>query len=147
LANPAPKPNMDFEFKQHMPGEPVTITSGVLYECEQSDCSDALLFVSDDIQEFFCEANSCHAYVYHVGPYYRLEIQFSDGQIRRSNVFKKTSLKSYYVVSIRLEDLLVKAQFRLDALPPTVTYLLGALVGAALIIGTVVFRVHSFKKK
>jgi hypothetical protein len=37
LADTGPKPTMDFEFTQELTGEPVTITSGILYECEQPE--------------------------------------------------------------------------------------------------------------
>jgi hypothetical protein len=40
LADTGPKPSMDFEFRQAS-GEAVTITSGILYECDQPDCGDA----------------------------------------------------------------------------------------------------------
>jgi len=32
LADTGPKPTMEFEFQQELTGEPVTITSGILYE-------------------------------------------------------------------------------------------------------------------
>ena len=42
LADTGPKPTMEFQFRQEMTGEPpLTITSGILYECDQLDCSDA----------------------------------------------------------------------------------------------------------
>ena len=59
LADTGPKPTMDFEFKQELTGEPVTITSGILYECEQPDCSDASPLEELGPQRFTCEANSC----------------------------------------------------------------------------------------
>ena len=40
-ADMGPKPSMSFEFKQEFTGDQVTITSGILLECEQSDCQDA----------------------------------------------------------------------------------------------------------
>ena len=50
LADTGPKPSMDFTFT----GEPVTIVSGILYECEQADCSDAA-----PIEELEQLANQC----------------------------------------------------------------------------------------
>lgn len=39
FADTGPKPTMEFTFT----GEPVTVVSGVMYECDQYDCSDAAL--------------------------------------------------------------------------------------------------------
>lgn len=41
LADTGPKPTMEFEFKQDLPGGELTIVSGILYECDQADCVDA----------------------------------------------------------------------------------------------------------
>jgi hypothetical protein len=115
LADTGPKPTMDFEFKQELSGEPVTIVSGGLYECEQSDCSDASPLEEGGPQGFFCETNSCNALAYGFSSYHRLEIQFSDGQTRQSNIFRTSGFESYYRVTVRSEDLLVEFQFSLDA--------------------------------
>ena len=40
-ADMGPKPGMSFEFKQEFTDDPVTITSGILLECEQPDCQNA----------------------------------------------------------------------------------------------------------
>jgi hypothetical protein len=40
-----PKPSLDFAFSQEFSGAPVTIISGILFECEKSDCQDALSLV------------------------------------------------------------------------------------------------------
>jgi len=45
LADTGPKPTMDFEFKQEVTSEQVTITSGILYECEQPDCNHSLFSI------------------------------------------------------------------------------------------------------
>lgn len=88
LADTGPKPTMNFAFWQELPGEPVTITSGILYECDQSDCQDASPLEEAGPQRFTCEATTCYAMAYGFSPYHRLEIQFSDGQTRQSNVFE-----------------------------------------------------------
>ncbi len=145
LADTGPKPTMDFEFKQEMSGERLTITSGILYECEQSDCSDAEPLKELGPQRFSCEANSCHALAYGFRPYHRLEIQFSDGQTRQSNVFQRTGFNSKYIVTVRPQDLLVEAQFSLAAFPRTGVIVVACLCGLivlVLIVGVIVLLVR-----
>jgi hypothetical protein len=118
-ADTGPKPTMEFTFS----GEPVTITAGTLYECEESDCSDAAPLEELGPQRFICETDSCSALAYGFAPYHKLEIKFSDGKTRTSNVFQTAGFNSAYTVTIRPVDLLVEAQFSpLGALPPNITF-------------------------
>jgi hypothetical protein len=149
LADTGPKPSMDFEFRQDSAGEPLTITSGILYECEQSDCSDAAPLEELGPQGFYCQVDSCYATAYGFAPYHRLEIQFSDGRMRQSNVFETAGFDSRYTVTIRPEDLLVEAQFSLGVFPRTFTVLIAclcALVGTSLVAGLAVFLMRRAKK-
>lgn len=142
LADTGPKPTMNFAFQQDLPGEQVTITSGMLYECEQPDCSDGAPLEEAGPQRFSCEAVSCYATAYGFSPYHRLEIQFSDGQTRQSNVFETAGFDSNFTVTIRPDDLLVEAQFSLGIFPRTATILVAclcALMGMGLLIGLVLF--------
>ncbi|RPJ24785.1 MAG: hypothetical protein EHM33_16705 [Chloroflexi bacterium] len=143
LADTGPKPTMDFEFKQELTGEQVTITSGVLYECEQLDCSDASPLMEGGPQRFTCEANSCHALAYGFSPYHRLEIQFSDGQTRQSNIFETAMFNSTYTVTVRPDDLLVEGQLSLERFSRvTIILLTGVcvLAGGGLLIGLIILR-------
>src|SRR5215211_4817023 len=139
LADTGPKPSMDFQFKQEMTGEPpVTITSGILFECEQSDCSDAMLIEEAGPQGFRCEIYSCSAIAYGFAPYHQLEIEFSDGKTRQSNIFETAGFDSKYTVTVRPDDLLVEAQFNPGILPPVVIIVIiciCALVGVGLVVG------------
>lgn len=150
LADTGPKPGMDFEFKQELNvnGEPVTITSGVLYECDQADCIDAIPLEEVGPQGFYCQADRCSATAYGFAPYHRLEIRFSDGQALQSNIFETAGFDSEYTVTVRPDDLLVEAQFSLGIFPPTGTLLLACIcgvVGLALIIGLAVFMMRRSK--
>ena len=87
LADTGPKPTMEFTFRQNLPEKPVTISSGTLYECEQSDCSDAAPLQQLGPQGFRCDPESCNATAYGFATYHKLEIEFSDGKTRQSNVF------------------------------------------------------------
>ena len=111
LADTGPKPTMDFQFTQAFSGDLVSITGGTLFECEQADCSDAEPLIEGGPQRLNCEANSCHALAYGFAPYHRLELQFSDGKTRQSNIFETAGFKSTYNVTIQQDDLLVESQF------------------------------------
>ena len=106
LADTGPKPSMEFTFT----GEAVTITSGLLFECEQPDCSDAASLEELGPQGFRCDAQSCSAVAYGFAPYHKLEIQFSDGRTLQSNIFATAGFESTYKVTVRPDDLLVEAQ-------------------------------------
>lgn len=149
-ADTGPKPTMDFEFKQETAGEQVTITSGILYECEQPDCSDAAPLGEAGPQRFTCEMDRCHALSYGFRPYHRLEIRFSDGKTRQSNVFKTAGFSSKYTVTIRPEDLLVEAPFSQNELPRITTVLtlcVCALAAVGLPVGAIVFFVRRSRRK
>jgi hypothetical protein len=142
LADTGPKPGMDFQFKQEMTGEQVKITSGIMYECQQADCSDAFPLEELGPQRFACEVNSCYAVAYGFRPYHRLEIQFSDGQTRQSNIFETAGFDSTYTVTVRPQDLLVEAKFSLGVFPPIATILVAcvcALIGLGLLAGLIIF--------
>jgi hypothetical protein len=130
-ADTGPKPTMDFEFTQEFSGNPVTITGGNLFECEQSDCSDAEPLMEAGPQRFTCTINSCHALAYGFRNYHHLEIVFSDEKTRQSNIFKTDSFSGKYKVIIREDDLLVESQFSLASFSET-TY--SILCGCCLLV-------------
>ncbi len=143
FADTGPKPTMEFTFKQELSGEIATITSGILYECEQSDCSDAAPLQQLGPQRFSCDVLSCGALAYDFSPYHKLEIQFSDGKTRQSNIFETAGFDSKYTVTVRADDLLVESHFNLgNMFPRTVTVLL--LCACILMIGVVVIGVIIF---
>lgn len=150
LADPGPKPTMEFEFRQEMTGEPpVTITSGILYECDQPDCSDAAPIEEVGPQGFRCEVNSCSALAYGFAPYHRIAIEFSDGKTRQSNVFETAGFESRYMVTIHSDDLFVEARFSPAPLWRTAGILLAclcALLGVGLIVGLIIFLLRRSKK-
>jgi hypothetical protein len=148
-ADTGPKPSMDFGFKQEFSGPLVTITSGILYECEQSDCQDAAPLRRLGPQGFSCAATNCSAMAYGFSDYHRLEITFSDGKTRQSNVFKTSQFQGKYQVTIRRDDLLVKPEFSLNLFSP-LTYILfcgGCLVGIGILVFVIVLIVRHMAKK
>ena len=138
-ADVGPKPSMDFTFTQGVSGTQVSIVSGTMFECQQSDCSDAKPLPQLGPQGFRCEATSCHALAYGFSDYHRLEIQFSDGKSRQSNIFKTADFNGTYKVTIRQDDLRVEPQISLDLFSP-LTYILlcGCCLLAVLVIIVIV---------
>lgn len=149
FADTGPKPTMDFQFRQEMINEPpLTIISGILFECDQPDCSDALILEEGGPQGFFCELNSCHATAYGFARYHQIELEFSDGKTRQSNIFETAGFESKYMVTIRPDDLLVEARFSLGIFPRTTSILVAcicAIVGVGLVVGLSVFLLRRSK--
>jgi hypothetical protein len=148
LADTGPKPTMDFAFKQ-LPEMELQIITGILYECDQPDCSDASPLKQLGPQGFRCDTESCSATAYGFAPYHKIEIEFSDEQTRQSNVFQTAGFESKYIVTVRPDDLLVEAQFRLGTLPSVfilVITCLCALVGLGLVVGLIIFLARRSKK-
>ena len=143
-ADMGPKPSMEFTFTQEFPGSQISITSGTMFECDQADCSDAKPLMEAGPQRFSCEAASCHALAYGFSDYHQLEIQFSDGKTRQSNIFKTAEFNAIYKVSIRENDLLVEPQISLGLFSP-LTYILlcgCCLLGIFVIIIAVILFVR-----
>ena len=149
LADTGPKPTMDFEFKG-LQGGVLSIVSGILYECNQPDCVDAAPLEELGPQGLRCDATSCSAIGYGFAPYHILEIEFSDGVTRRSNIFKTAGFASKYTVTVQPDDLLIKAQLSLGAISPRIFFFITlacACNGMALVIGLIVFLIVRFVKK
>ena len=150
LADTGPKPTMEFAFQQELTGDLVTIASGLLYECDQPDCSDASPLEELGPQRFYCELESCRALAYGFAPYHRLEIEFSDGVTRESNIFETAGFDSKYTVTIQPDDLLVEAQLSLGVLPPMFLIVIACvciLAAGAALIGLIIFLVRRSRKQ
>ena len=143
-ADIGPKPTMDFTFTQQFAGAKVSISSGTMFECNQSDCSDAKPLMEAGPQRFSCEATSCHALAYGFNNYHRLEIQFSDGKTRQSNVFKTSEFNATYKVTIRQDNLLVEPNSSLGTVSPYIFILLCCccLLGVAAVVVIVILIVR-----
>jgi len=141
LADTGPKPTMEFTFKQDLPeGEKHTIVSGILYECDRSDCSDAAPLEEVGPQGFYCEAQSCRAIAYGFAPYHRIEIELSDEITRQSNIFETAGFDSRYTVTVQPDDLLVESQLGLGILPSIAIIALTCIcivLGLGLVIGLI----------
>jgi len=151
-ADIGPKPTVKFTFKQEFSGSLVTITSGTLLQCDLPDCSDAHPLPGNmGPQHFSCEALACSGLAYGFTDYGKLEITFSDGKTRQSNIFAIKSFNSSYNVTIQENDLVVTEQENdlvpTEAIKPAGFSLLllclcccaGMLLVVAVIVGLVVF--------
>ena len=98
----APPPSMDFEFYPQTSGATLTILSATLYGCEGTDCQNPIPI------PISCGDNTCHANAGYSSN--RLEVRFSDGKTRQSNVFQSSFAHTVYKVTIRPDDLLVETQ-------------------------------------
>lgn len=154
-ADHGPKPSLDFTFTQEFPGTPVNITAGTLFECQQADCSDASPLQESGPQGFSCQIASCHAHGYGFSEYHRLEITFSDGKTRQSNIFKTSGFNAKYNVTIREADLLVEEDTSLEPLLVLIIsigfcllgLLLFLLLGLIILVVAVIFIVRQARKK
>ena len=148
-ADVGPKPRMDFTFTRESNRTLLTITSGTLFECKQADCGDAVPLQELGPQRFSCGATSCSAMAYGFSPYHRLLISFLDGKIRQSNVFKTDQFQSSYLVTVRENDLVVKARLSLNLFSP-LTYILlcaSCLILIAILVIAIILLVKRSKKK
>ena len=148
-ADMGPKPSMEFTFEQEVAGEPLTILAGELYECDLPDCSDAHPLENVAVQGFDCyNDGSCEAVSYGFSQYHYLELEFSDGVTRRSNIFETSTFNGKYAVTIRENDLLVTARFTLDPLSGTTWLLLCGccLLLLAMLTGSVILIVRRTKR-
>src|SRR5689334_18471088 len=148
-ADTGPKPTMEFTFKPESGSDALTIVSGILYECDQADCSDAEPLKQLGPQGLRCDELGCNALAYGFSDYHRLEIQFSDGKTRQSNVFKTAGFDSQYTVTIRPDDLQVEAQSTPGNFPPVaiiVITCIRALIALCLVAIVVIFLVRRAKK-
>ena len=148
-ADVGPKPSMEFTFNQEFSGTSVTITSGILFECEQPDCQDASPLQELGPQRFSCAVTVCSALAYGFSSYHELEIHFSDGITRTSNIFKTSQFQGSYNVGVRQNDLLVTPRFSLNLFTP-LTYVLicsGCLAGIVILVILIVLLIRRSARK
>jgi hypothetical protein len=106
-ADVGPKPTMEFAF-EYETDEPLTIVEGVLLQCEDPECLESYPLEELGPQHFSCTAESCSSMAYGYAGDNRLEITFSDGVTRQSNLFGKQNYNANYTVTVYEEDLLVR---------------------------------------
>jgi hypothetical protein len=110
-ADVGPKSSMEFTFLQNGTQPEIEIIRGILYICEQSDCQDAHIVSEPQYtgeRDLSCTEYHCYASLN--GSYYQLEVTFSDGVTRKSNVFTKRFYVSEYSVIIKDNTLDVKEE-------------------------------------
>lgn len=152
-ADAGPKSGMEFTFLQNGIQPKIEITHGILYVCERSDCQDAHIVPDTQYtgeRELSCTEYHCYASLY--GSYYRLEVTFSDGVTRKSNVFTQKFYVSEYSANIQ-EDSLVVQEENGSNLPIfffTMIFLFcpaSLLLFSIIIIGTIIYSLVQKDKK
>ncbi len=108
------KPEMEFKFVAEDPQQTFSIQTATLYECQQADCSDAQPIDEIGPQRLNCQNDLCTIYFYGLEPYYRLEVRLGDGRTLTGQAFAPSGFHSYYLVTVRESDLLVKNRFAFD---------------------------------
>lgn len=129
-ADMGPKPSMDFEFVFETDPS-LAITYGTLLQCLDAACSATEPLEELGPQSFSCEADHCESMAYGYREAFILEITFSDGVMRRSNIFAKEHFDALYRVTVRADDLVVEETG--GRVNPMVFGIVGALGGSCLV--------------
>jgi hypothetical protein len=106
-ADAGPHPSMQFVFISRIDPKPA-IVSGKLLNCKDEGCIQFEPLQEMGPQRFECQSYSCHSFAYSNSPFYRLEIVFSDGVTRQSNIFTKRAFAANYQVTILAQSLEVE---------------------------------------
>ena len=106
-ADAGPHPSMQFVFISRIDPKPA-IVSGKLLNCKDEGCIQFEPLQEMGPQRFECQSYSCHSSAYSNSPFYRLEIVFSDGVTRQSNIFTKRAFAANYQVTILAQSLEVE---------------------------------------
>lgn len=108
-ADMGPKPTMDFEFVQETPESMLTMVSWSLINCENNECMNTREILPVEFG-FNCADDHCRTNVYYGirYKYFQMEITFSDGITRKSNVFTRRFFDARYKVTIQNDSLVVR---------------------------------------
>ena len=125
-ADIGPKATMSFDFIFENGLSSLTIVEGKLMQCSDATCLDAQPLQMAGPQHFSCQPKSCESMAYGYSEYSRLEIAFSDGKTRQSNIFGKKYFGAHYHVTVRQNDLLVEEQR--GGINPLISMFIGIIV-------------------
>lgn len=103
-----PKPTMAFTFTAAEGMPRLLILEAVLLECEDAACVQNRPLENFGPQQFICYGTSCHATAYQFSDYHQLQITFSDGVTRKSNIFTKNAFEATYTVTVETTKLVVE---------------------------------------
>lgn len=106
-ADMGPKPTADFDFIFETSND-LEIIEAALMQCETIKCLHPQKLEELGPQGFSCELERCTSMAYGYMDFLYLEITFSDGETRFSNVFEKEYFNSLYQVTVFQEDLMVE---------------------------------------
>ena len=135
-ADVGPKPTMSFDFIFENGLSSLTIIEGKLMQCSDATCLDAKPLQMAGPQHFSCQQKSCESMAYGYSEHNRVEITFSDGKTRQSNIFGKKYFGAHYHVNVRQNDLLVEEQR--GGINPLIAMFIGIIGVGMLGLGQVV---------
>ena len=133
-ADAGPHPSMRFVFSSQINPKPA-IVSGKLLNCQDEGCIQFEPLREIGPQRFECQPYSCYSTAYSSSPYYQLEIEFSDGVTRQSNIFTKRAFAAHYQVTILAQSLEVEEK----PLGPNIPFFKGGLPTLWNLVATVTF--------
>jgi hypothetical protein len=107
-ADMGPKPSMEFTFESGDGVPELSIVEGVMWECSDTTCAEAEILEELGPQGFSCGELACESMAYGYAAYHYLEITFSDGVTRQSNIFSKNHFDASYTVTITPDALVVE---------------------------------------
>lgn len=134
-ADMGPKPTGEFGFIYET-SEPLEIVEAALMECETSACLQAQPLEDMGPQHFTCDQGRCTTMSYGYADYLYLEITFSDGITRQSNVFSKEHFDALYEVTVRPDDMVV---VETGGQMNEMTKIVGLAFGAICLCGLILF--------
>lgn len=97
----------------NIPGDRLTVQSIALISCDDLNCLDTMKITRiEDERSLTCSEHSCRSQInpleYGSNQVFQLEVAFSDGATRKSNVFTKEYFYAKYQVAIQADALLVE---------------------------------------
>lgn len=107
LADIGPHPTMDFNFVMEADST-LAITKATLLQCSDETCSESSELFEAGLQRFTCSADQCESIANGYATYNQLDIRFSDGVTRKSNIFGKKFFYAKYLVTVSESALLVE---------------------------------------
>jgi hypothetical protein len=148
MADMGPKPSAEFEIKYAI--EPIpNLTDYALLECKDAACEETTLLEELGPQHFDCTQYECSSMSYGYTDYLQIELTFSDGVTRTSNIFTKKHFNAVYTITVRADDLVVKETG--GSGNPYVIFLIVILAAICLVllavIGAIVLIVRAVRKK
>jgi len=106
----SPKPEMDFVLHYQTESKPaIRPDTSEQIQCEDNQCIQSQPLGEYGIQKLYCRPDGCFSIAYEYKPFQKLVLDFSDGVVRQSNVFRTPAkLRNSFTVHVRGTDLWIE---------------------------------------